>query len=114
MKPVLVSYHRLFPLGNFANERIGVDVSLDEKDSPEAALDMARSIVEEYHKKNNPEEMGGTHERIIEQSPENPVQSIIHDIKNCKDLSTLQTYRLIAATNQLIQDAFNTKLKEFQ
>lgn len=49
-----VSYVKLFPLGMYINEKIGVEVSLEAGEDAMLALDTARNLVHEYHEKNNP------------------------------------------------------------
>jgi len=54
MKIDRISYQKVFPLGLYINERIGVEVQLDEGDSPEDALLHAKDMVEGFHREQNP------------------------------------------------------------
>lgn len=45
MRITSISYGRTFNLGQFESERIDAQVQVEEGDSPEAALDMARRFV---------------------------------------------------------------------
>ena len=47
-----VNYTRTFNLGNYSSEKIGVEFSLNQGESANKALDIARELVEEYHKQN--------------------------------------------------------------
>ena len=47
-----INYTRTFNLGNYSSEKIGVEFSLNQGESANKALDIARDLVEEYHKQN--------------------------------------------------------------
>jgi hypothetical protein len=49
-----INYQKVFRLQEFVNERIGVEVVINEGDSVEEALRIARELVEEDHKRANP------------------------------------------------------------
>ena len=113
-----ISYEKVFPLGAFINEKIRVNVSVGVGEDAKAALDVARSLVHDYHYENNKDiyAMRGTVERTIEpviqtneQSKSNQVLSIIASINTCTETKVLESYRLIAKTNKDIQDAYDKK-----
>jgi len=54
MKITTVNYQKVFPLGQYVNERIGVEIQCDGLESPEDCLITAKSMVERFHKENNP------------------------------------------------------------
>jgi hypothetical protein len=54
MKPDKVTYQKVFPLSPYVNEKIGIEIQLEEYDNPEYCLDFAKEIVEGWHKKRNP------------------------------------------------------------
>lgn len=45
-----VSYHKTFNLGNYSNEKIGIDITLCENDNPLEAFAEAKKQVEKSHK----------------------------------------------------------------
>ena len=47
-----INYTRTFNLGNYSSEKIGVEFALNQGESATKALDVARDLVEEYHKQN--------------------------------------------------------------
>lgn len=49
MKTTSVSYHKVFNLGNYSNEKIEVNIELEPTDSPNDALAKARDFVENQH-----------------------------------------------------------------
>ena len=105
MKTVSVSYQKVFPLGSYINEKIGVEIELEERDGNDAlaALDRAKDIVETFHKQSNPGLHISTdysaipgHPMSMEQKPaadfvgfgvSQTVSQIIKEISECKEVS---------------------------
>lgn len=48
----VINYQRTFNLGNYASEKIGVEVAINAGEDAKEALEAAKSLVEEYHKEN--------------------------------------------------------------
>ena len=46
----VINYQRTFNLGNYASEKIGVEVAINAGEDAKEALETAKSLVEEYHK----------------------------------------------------------------
>jgi hypothetical protein len=46
MKVTVIRYEKLINLGNFSNHKIGVEVALDEGDTPSEALKRAKAFFE--------------------------------------------------------------------
>lgn len=112
-----VNYQKTFNLGNYSSEKIGVEISINPGEDAKEALVIAKNLVEEYHKENNPEgEMKGTTERIVEK-PMQGVQDFAMEINACKELEGndgLLSWRTVANNNPELKDIFETKLKELQ
>lgn len=49
MKITTVSYHKVFNLGNYSNEKIGIDITLGDGDNPLDAFAEAKKQVEKSH-----------------------------------------------------------------
>jgi len=49
-----IIYSKLFPLGQFTNEKIGVEIQVDKTDDTQKAFEYAKEIVEKWHKESNP------------------------------------------------------------
>lgn len=49
-----ISYQKNFQLAPYITERIGVEVQLDEGDTPGEGLQKAREMVEQFHREANP------------------------------------------------------------
>lgn len=52
MKTKQVSYSKVFSLGNYENEKIGVEIEIQEGDDVQKAIQEARNFVEFNHKVN--------------------------------------------------------------
>jgi hypothetical protein len=121
MKIDRVSYQKLFPLGVYINERIGVELSLEAGEDAKEALKTARKLVHEYHMEANKElyekELSKVeeHPKVIHTDPKlNQEQSIIRDISTVNSLTVLESYRLIAKNNPEIQKAYDNKLQSLK
>ena len=123
MKPTMISYQKLFPLGIYINERIGIEMQLDDGDSPEVALAKAKEIVHKFHKDSNPELADSQPSipspelpiaQVQKDSKEEATQRMINEINACANKKTLETYRLIAKSSLELQQAFDNKLKTLQ
>lgn len=45
MKVSLVKYEQIRNLGNYENQKVGVEIEVNDGESPEAAMEQARAIV---------------------------------------------------------------------
>jgi uncharacterized protein YfaT (DUF1175 family) len=52
MKTKTVTYQKVFNLGDYSNEKIGVDLEIEEGDSVQDAVNKARDFVENQHQLN--------------------------------------------------------------
>ena len=118
-----VSYAKLYNLGLFQNERVGVEASIDDGEDPKIVMGFLKKLANEFHYESNKElyEMKGMKVTDIQEGEPivqltNPrtdqVQSIINDIGTCTELKTLEAYRLIAKNNPEIQTAYDNQLKK--
>ena len=48
-----ISYKKIFPIGSYINETIGVEFQIDETDDWEETFVFAKEMVEKLHKENN-------------------------------------------------------------
>lgn len=117
-----INYAKLFPLGAFINEKIGVECQVDDGEDVMNVLTEAKKIVTTFHYDSNKElyEMKGMKVTDIQDSEPvvqlsspklDQVQSIIKDIGTCTELKTLEAYRLIAKNNTQIQTVYDNQLK---
>ena len=85
-----ISYQRVFPVGNYATERIGLEATLDETDNPQTALEHLKTMVEELHQETlkslSTDDFRGTHVRdVVEENPS--IKAIREEMLACTKIS---------------------------
>lgn len=50
-----VNYSKIFAISSFLNERIGIEIEINEGEDAKMALSVAKSLAEEFHKESNPD-----------------------------------------------------------
>ena len=115
-----IIYQRTFNLGNYSSEKIGVEFAINQGESATKALDIARDMVEEYHKQNvtRLKEMGDFYEELLEeviptQSKQTLAEKTIQFINACKTKHELKAWELMAKSNPEVLESYNAKLKLF-
>lgn len=97
MRFTKVCYSQLFALGSYLNERIGVEVEINEGDDPMLALEAAKQLSVEFNKVSNP--VPTTEEIIqLQQEKEEKVEKerLFEMLKDCKTRDELRQYQLLA------------------
>jgi len=121
-----ISYQKVFPIAPYINEKIGVEIQLDEHDIPGEALTHAKELVEQWHKEANPglylyqtvpfEPPVTAPTQVIPAEKPIPedqrIESLIADIYSCGQLKVLESYRLLAKTHPSLQQAYDEMLKK--
>lgn len=111
-----VNYTRTFNLGNYSSEKIGVEFSLNQGESANKALDIARDLVEEYHKQNveRLKILGYFNDEVIEVIPTQSKQTLAektkHFIDSCKTKEELKAWELMSKSNPELLEYYNNKL----
>ena len=123
-----VSYQKVFPLGMYINEKIGVELVLNEGDDAMEALSEARKVTHEFFDKNNPEPfISGV--KIIEEAPQQNIgikldkktqkeqqeDNFIKLINECTEIEKplgVKAYELISNNNPKLKTAYDNKLKK--
>lgn len=112
-----ITYQKIFPIGMYINEKIGVEMILNEGDSAMDAIAEARKFVHEAHLKYSSHSTE-PFEEVVQQIEKKPIltklDSLINDINTCQEIRVLESYKLIVKNNKVLQDAYNQKLKELQ
>jgi len=126
-----ISYQKIFPTGMmYLNHKIGVEIQVEEKDDWEECFQLAKRMVEKWNLESNPSYaaameytkpteitsgLNGSQPTItqVEKPIRDTVDNIIDDINSCKELKVLESYKLIAKTNERIQEAYTNKLNSF-
>jgi hypothetical protein len=115
-----IHYTRTFNLGNYSSEKIGVEFALNPGESADKALDNARQLVEEYHKKSvkQIEEAGFYFEQdepitekvIPTQSKKTLTERTKEFIDSCKTKQELKAWELMCKNNPELLEYYNNKL----
>ena len=115
-----INYTRTFNLGNYSSEKIGVEFAINQGESATKALDIAKELVEEYHKKNveKLKDLGDFYEEvpseiIPSQSKQTLAEKTIEFINACKTKHDLKAWELMAKSNPEVLECYNAKLKLF-
>jgi hypothetical protein len=117
-----IIYQRTFNLGNYSSEKIGVEFAINQGESANKALDIARELVEDYHKQNvaklkdlgyfNNEQI--TEEVIPTQSKKSLAEKTKEFIDACKTKEELRAWELMAKSNSELLEHYNNKLKTIE
>ena len=118
-----IIYQRTFNLGNYSSEKIGVEFAINQGESANKALDIARELVEDYHKQNvaKLKDLGYfiNNEQIIEeviptQSKKSLAEKTKEFIDACNTIEELRAWELMAKSNSEILEHYNKKLKNIK
>lgn len=119
-----VNYTRTFNLGNYSSEKIGVEFSLNQGESANKALDIARELVEQYHSENvkrlkevseflgvNDSYQEEINEMIPTQTKKTLAEKTKEFIDSCKTRDELKAWELMSKSNPELLQHYNNKLK---
>ncbi len=111
-----ISYNRTYAIGPFLNEKIGVEISLDENQCPLEALAEAKKITDQFHLDANPNMADQNTAPIInEPLPERQVEKPDEPFKplNIQDqISTCQSSIVLKALKGLCKTESDKLLYE--
>lgn len=128
-----ITFQQTFPTGPYMNQRLGVEIGIDELDIIEPQSDgstriytmehlakeafhRAKAIVDEAFKSMNPSIATdfNTGEQVIvqEQQIDRRIGVLAEDILSSPDLKTLESYKLIVKAKPELQTAYDQRLKE--
>ena len=113
-----VNYQKTYNLGNYTSEKIGVELVLHQGESADKALDIAKELVEEYHKKHLVT-ISPDYEHLVEypvsnviktQSPQTLAQKTKQFIDECKTVEDLKAWELMSKSSADLKEYYNNKL----
>jgi len=118
----VINYQRTFNLGNYASEKIGVEVAINAGEDAKEALETAKLLVEEYHKENvaKLKDLGYFYEEQIEvetiptQSKKTLTEKTKEFIDACKTRVELKSWELMSKSNPELLEHYNKKLKSIK
>jgi len=119
MKFTKVTYSKLFPLQQFSNERIEVEIQIDDHESEMAALELAKKTVLRFHEQSVKQEeekqvvdiSGG-----IKTTRGSFIESIRKDIDKETTLEGLKTFGVLVynTKNQELISYLEQRKKQFR
>ncbi len=116
MKIDRIQYQKVFPIGSYATERIGLEASLEDGDTPEFELANLKKMVDDLHSATiaTLEETRGTTTKTIEEQTQDnktPLQMMEDAINQCSTVPVLESFKLIVKNNPDLQPTYDNKLK---
>lgn len=98
MKLSQISYQRVYPLGSYSTERIGLEATLDEGENPQTALEHLKTMVEELHQETlkslSTDDFRGTHVRNVVEEPQDKIErTMIEEMEACSSYPEIQSFR---------------------
>jgi hypothetical protein len=109
MKIEKITYQKIFPLGPFSNERIGVEVIMEEGDTPTAVTERLRNMVHSMSIPAGVPKCIGTDglERV-------DFEAVPDAVRECTDIVTLNRLRpyLLPRFDQLYRNKMQYFLKD--
>lgn len=125
MKIRTISYQKMFPLAPYINERLGIEIELDDTDKVENAYQLAKELVEAHktpiQSQNETVLSPVSTQEYKSTTPilkppvnkrENQIEDLKRDIGTCADEKVLETYNFFLKTYPELQETYDNKLKE--
>lgn len=120
MKIKTITYQKTFAIAPFLNEKIGIEIEVDDDISSDNAMKVAKAKVEIWHREMNPQLFNGSQplpsgEIPITQVEKNlsPEAKLIADIMTVTDMKVLESYKLlIAKKSEALQAAYEIQVKK--
>lgn len=114
MKVVKVIYQKVFPLAQYVNEKIGIEIELDGMDDENKAFKIAKDTVEKWHKEGNPQMQetpaGEVSIPVIQVQKDEKANGLYEeDIMSCKNLKVLEAYQSLIVGNPKLEKAYNKR-----
>lgn len=91
-----ISYKKIFPIGSYLTEHIGLEASLDDKENPEEALNKLKVMVDTLHAETitHIEEFRGTQVKdIAPDEPKDKIQAFKETLDMCTTVVMLERFK---------------------
>ena len=117
-----VTYKKTYNLGNFSSERIGVEIEINAGEDAKNALDVAKSLVEEYHKQSSAEYpmphieeieipiISKATKELLKDNLQIREPTLEEQIMSCEEIKVLESYKFIAKKDPQLQLAYDKKM----
>lgn len=114
MRISTISYTKVYPLGQYTNEKICVELIVEKGDNAKQALQEAKALADEFHKENlkNVPEIGFEEpaEMIQTQSPKSLIEKTKAFIDDCKTLEELKAWEFMAKSKVELKEYYDNKM----
>ena len=126
-----VSYKRVFPIGSFQTEAIGFEAEITEHlgsgsdggtvrhaviETPQFVIEKLRQLAEDCHKEKYPhyyQDNGHAQPKVNQPSQEEKtIEQMIEDMKGCRTVDELKSYRFLPAQNPKFKEAYDEMYKK--
>ena len=126
MKIDRIQYQRVYPIGNYATERVGLEASLDENENPEEALAKLMTITNDLHYATTAtlDQFRGTQIRDIEEVPKitnedkkkQQILGFVEAITTCTSLKTLLIFEKLVERENVseLYEAYHSTKKRLE
>src|SRR6185369_1626045 len=111
MRVTKINYQKLFPLGMYINERLGLEAELEDGDSPEQSMQQLKKMTESMATNPN---YGIVHElqpipeiNVELNGKDHRINFIASQIASCTEKVVLESYRLIAKQHEKLQAVYD-------
>ena len=117
MKYERISYQRIFTLPQpFENVKMGIELIIEPGETAMDGYRTAKKIVEDSFNDIHADAIKQFQAQEIPIEPPIPedkrISAIVSDIRTCKEVKVLESYRLIAKSNPELQAAYDQKMQE--
>lgn len=118
MRFVKVKYEKVFPLAQYVNEKIGVEIELEYGDSEDDAFALAKAKAERWHKEGNPElhyltiNAGIVNEPPVVQKENYQSVLTVNDILSCTSIVVLNAYKSMIGDDKDLLSALEQRKKQ--
>jgi vacuolar-type H+-ATPase subunit H len=100
-------------MNNGHYQKIAVTAQVEGSEDPKKALYEAKKIVTNFFYESN-KSAEKKEQEIVKEQPLSRTEAIIKDISSVTELKVLESYKLIAAKDPLIQEAYDNKLNQLK
>lgn len=112
-----IEYQKVFPLAQYVNEKIGVEVEVNNGDDIDNAFSFAKETVEKWHKEGNPGlhltiNTGIINEPPIVQKENYKAVLTANDILSCTSVVVLNAYKSMIGDDKELITAFEQRKKQ--
>lgn len=129
MTTTKITYEQLFPLAQYSNVRLGIEITITQYDNIQEAFDKAKNIIESNFNRLFPQVVQLEQPLFYDSPPISPindeygqvaqpksqksrVEVLAQNIELVKTIEELNSWKLLVSKNPELQPAFDKKMEE--